>query len=84
MKQRIKINLLFLILFTVVFSGCGIFKKSSVEKAMSEERKIGQANAKEIQDAEKAHYKRQPSVTRKMMKNSKKSSGKLNKSKRLK
>lgn len=82
MRHNAKINLIFLILFTLLFSGCGIFKKSSAEKAMAEEQKIGQANAKEMQDAEKAHYKRQPAETRKMMKKSRKSSGKLNNPKR--
>ena len=81
--HRTKINLIFLFLFTMLLSGCGIFKKSSADKAMAKERKEMQAGAKEMQAAEKAHYKRQPNETRKMMKKSKKMSKELNRSKRL-
>jgi len=82
MVHRTKINLILLFLIAILLGGCGIFKKSTKDKAMADERKQDQAYAKEMRKLEEAHYKNQPPDTKKMMKRTQRRSGKLNKRKR--
>ncbi len=72
-------NLLLIVLTTIFLSGCSLLKPSSREKAMDNERNEQKAAASEMKAMEKAHYKAQTRETRKMMKQSRKSSKKLNK-----
>lgn len=84
MLRSAKIILFSVILSTipVCFSGCGLLKPSTKDKAMADERRNEKAAFNEMKAKEKAHYKAQPAETRKMMKKSLKESKKLNRSKK--
>jgi hypothetical protein len=73
---------LFFIIAAITFSGCGLLKPSSRDKAMAKERSEQRAAVRETEALGKAHYKAQTRETRKMMKQSRKDSKKLNKAKK--
>ncbi len=79
MFRSAKIILFFIIISVIALSGCSLLKPSSRDKAMANEQSEQKAASREMQAMEKAHYKAQPPETRKMMKQSRKSSKKLNK-----
>jgi hypothetical protein len=62
---------------------CASLRKSEAEKVNSELQKADVQARAEVKKMEKAHYKKQPRETRKMMKRSKRMSKKLNKQRRL-
>lgn len=74
-----KINLFIILISFIALCGCSFLKPSSRDKAMANERSEQKAAAREMQEMEKAHYKAQTRNTRKMMKQSLKSSKKINK-----